>query len=155
MKTLSIDLGTKTGYAYWENDELKTCGTELLIKPKEVTLNRKAGIDRSKDPRVFRLHQFVRQFKPDEVVFEDVLFASTQMQAQMWSSLRAALWTALPDARFYAVPVQTLKVFATGKGNAQKEDMARALELKCMPLPPLDDNGVDAIWLGLWLREHR
>ena len=78
------------------------------------------------------------------------------MQAHLWASLRAAVWFAFHVAEFQCVPVATLKVFATGHGQAQKEDMADfltdvadALGLPCN-LAAMDDNDVDAIWLGLY-----
>lgn len=158
MKTLCVDIGTHTGYSVWQDDILEASGTLHLADAKELDEARKAGAERRRDIRCDRLFtqlQFICP-NPDRVVFEDVQFASTTMQAHLWASLRAAVWLAFPGAEFQCVPVASLKVFATGDGKAQKEDMlgvleevAPALDLPCN-LAAADDNEVDALWLGLY-----
>lgn len=158
MKTLCVDIGTHTGYSVWQDDVLEASGTLHLADQKELDDARKAGAERRRDIRCDRLFtqlQFICP-NPDRVVFEDVQFASTTMQAHLWASLRAAVWFAFPGAEFQCVPVATLKVFATGHGQAQKEDMlshlsdvAEALGLPCN-LAAMDDNECDAVWLGLY-----
>ncbi len=158
MKTLCVDIGTHTGYSVWQDGVLEASGTLHLADAKELDEARKAGAERRRDIRCDRLFtqlQFICP-APDRVVFEDVQFASTTMQAHLWASLRAAVWFAFPGAEFQCVPVASLKVFATGDGKAQKEDMlgvleevAPALDLPCN-LAAMDDNECDAIWLGLY-----
>jgi hypothetical protein len=103
----------------------------------------------------------------NRIVFEDVEFASTRMQSQLWASLRTSIWAvalAHPDIGIFGVPVATLKQFATGKGGAQKLEMAQALA-RCRPGSYklgteesllkadgelADDNEIDAIWLAYY-----
>lgn len=159
MSTLAIDLGTKTGWAT-DGDS----GTEILATEKELAEQRKLGNERFLDLRFLRLLAFVKdQIRAGarRIVFEDVQFASTQMQAQLWSSLRAAIWAAAApfqarpgldesgQVQAVCVPVGTLKKFASGTGAAQKEDMAAALLASCPAYADraMDDNEIDAIWL--------
>lgn len=166
MNILGLDLGTNTGYAFNHGEHFE-CGTWTLALPKEIKI---WGTDRSRrrcDPRIRRLHvklvmlQDKHQF--GRVVFEDVQFASTTYQAQLWSSLRAAVWLSFPSEIIECVPVGTLKVFAAGHGSAPKEIMGKALLQKDSRFynngrgiaygpdeTQLDDNAVDAVWLHRW-----
>ena len=167
VNTLALDLGTKTGWATYDNGTVDS-DTELLATEKALTEARKLGAERTFDIRFRNLMCLVlskiRQHKIRQIVFEDVIFLSSQSQAQLWASLRGAVWGAvmaheLAEANsvgepvsIQCVPVGTLKLFATGKGNAQKEQMAESLKLVYPGLftgRQPDDNEIDAIWL-LW-----
>jgi hypothetical protein len=103
--------------------------------------------NRDYDPRPAALESFLKRFRGVErVIFEDVQFVQSLAQGQLWASLRGAMWLSLPESRFQAVQVGTLKKFATGKGNSDKEIMAQALQMKTGILET-DDNAVDACWL--------
>lgn len=170
MYTLTLDLGTKTGWTITDESVLQS-GTIKLASEEELQLQRVEGKERTLDVRFVRLLNFiathVQQGKVKRIVFEDVQFASTQMQAQLWASLRAAIWGAIngTNIEVFCVPVGTLKVFATGSGSAKKPEMASSLskvEPTIYTLSPqgtllktegtevitIDDNEVDAIWLG-------
>lgn len=86
------------------------------------------------------------------------------MQAHLWASLRTVVWLAAHacEAKVMAVPVGTLKKFATGNGAAKKPLMASCLaglfDFTSNPKPragrlllkngrPVDDNEVDAVHL--------
>lgn len=167
-RVLALDLATKTGYAYNDCNTFRA-GTVCLQQANEITDARKLRMNRRRDGRIARLHQWLTgpEFYPDIVVFEDVEFQSYTQQCQLWSSLRAALWLAFSSTiNVECVPVATLKKFATGHGGATKEMMALALTVqhpnrfriftkKCVVVDTvrgdiLDDNAVDAIWLWLW-----
>lgn len=176
MNILALDLGTTTGFAY-NMDGVFKCGSWLLATPKEVKELRRRRMDRRQDPRILKLHQYLtamRRPQFDAVVFEDVQFASYTLQVQLWSSLRASVWLAYgPAVIVEAVPVGTLKKFATGNGAADKDAMAEALvrqdsDFTFSPCrgnlrvfykqtvisPPLDDNAVDAVWLHKWAAKN-
>lgn len=171
MRILGIDLGTKTGFALSSNGVLSKCGTWVLSKPKEITYARKLRLDRRADPRFLRLYDKllnVHLASPlDYVIFEDVLFAVTVMQTQLWSSLRAAVWMlSRHGVQIDCVPVGTLKKFATGSGAADKSAMATALVKNdprfslaggivrdSLTKELLTDDAVDAIWLTRWTWE--
>ena len=120
MTILALDLGTKTGWAMLhEND--RSGGTWVLATPAEIKEQRERGRDRTGDVRFARLLAKLKGLPhpPDKVFFEDVQFSTTTMQTQLWATFRAAVWATFPG-RCTGVPVGTLKLFATGQGNATK-----------------------------------
>lgn len=153
MKILALDLGTSTGFAHNLTGELQA-GTWLLGTDKEISAWGKARETRKRDPRVQRLFKILSSLdRPDIVVFEDVQFASYTKQAQLWPSYRTAVWLAFgPNTVLECVPVKTLKKFATGNGNADKEQMAKALYTQQPELKTagLNDDAIDAIWIYSW-----
>lgn len=171
MRILGIDLGTKTGFALSSNGVLSKCGTWVLSSPKEISYARRLRLDRRADPRFLRLHDNLLNIhlisSIDYVVFEDVQFAVSVMQAQLWSSLRAAVWMLTRHGvQVDCVPVGTLKKFATGSGSADKAAMATALVKRdprfsnvggvvrdSKTKETLTDDAVDAIWLTRWAWE--
>jgi hypothetical protein len=147
MRILALDLGTKTGWALHE-DGVTTSGTWVLAKSKEITELRKKDLDRCCDFRPGRLKQFIGSMHPlNYLYFEDVQFATSLLQVQLWSSLRAMVWLQSPLCVVKAVDVGTLKKFATGKGNADKEHMAAAANRSGFINIGADDNEIDAWWL--------
>jgi Holliday junction resolvasome RuvABC endonuclease subunit len=159
MNILALDLGTKTGYAYGGR---LVAGTWVLGSDREIKQWGKDRLTRRGDPRVCRLAARIGEVKASAniecVVFEDVEFATSRKQAHLWAALRSAIWLAnCPDCGIIieAVPVATLKKFATGSGAADKDAMQRALIKQTgLEHPSWDDNAVDAIWLWLWAREN-
>jgi len=173
MKILALDLATNCGYAFNDGAGYQ-CGTWLLATDKELKAARAQRMNRRLDPRVTKLFTLVEGLQQlhgfNVISFEDVEFASYTLQVQLWSSLRAAMWAGAfkHGPTFDAVPVATLKKFATGNYKATKEQMVRALikedphftkneDPTCAYWHPdshtsirIDDNAVDAIWL--WKR---
>jgi Holliday junction resolvasome RuvABC endonuclease subunit len=161
MFQISIDLGTKTGLAYWQAGQLKHLASVELAPRKELD---KLKNIRGYDPRPARLIEFMETEAaavgldgvPDAVAFEDVLFVRSRAQAQLWGSFRGALWLWGHRAgvkQWVAVSVQQVKKQATGSGFADKLAMAEAFHRlqKCavMAAAKPDDNAVDAYWLGI------
>lgn len=144
MKLLALDLGTKTGWAYFDG-MTTTSGTKVLATPLEVKKQKQNGLDRCCDLRVNRLFTLIASFLPVDVIyFEDVQFASSTYQVQLWASLRAAVIMQYPACKVVAVPVGTLKKFASGSGCADKDGMRRALP---EATEKMDDNEIDALHL--------
>lgn len=116
------------------------------------------------DCRISRLHfacgvlHFANKF--DIVIFEDVQFASSTYQVQLWASLRAALILSVsvpfPQPLIECVPVGTLKLFAANHGSATKEMMSAALQRQHPNqwTATMDDNAVDAAWLWHWANQN-
>jgi len=171
LVTLPVDLGTHTGWALMEGDQIVDSGTELLASDEELQRQRENGTERTSDLRFGRFLDFLARKLAcgvNRIVFEDVLFAGSQAQTQLWSSLRAAIWLAGRDQRvkICCVATASLKRFATGNGCAKKPEMAQALaaarpdQYRLDPQTGLlwhnsktiDDNEVDAIWLALYAR---
>lgn len=159
MKTiLALDLGTKTGYCYGHDIQNLTVGTKVLAKPKEITEWGKSRLTRRGDPRIFRFWEFLAGLPAaDIVVFEDVEFASYTKQVQLWAGFRTAVWLRFGTGRgtlLECVPVSTLKKYATGAGNADKNGMRRALERERITVDGLDDNAIDALHLWRWAERN-
>jgi hypothetical protein len=149
LKILALDLGTKTGWALLKNGAVSS-GTWLLANEKELRSQKKANLDRCCDMRPSQLQARVIQVGDvDWIYFEDVQFLSSQLQAQLWASLRCIVTLFYPKIKLRAVPVGTLKKFATGKGNADKAAMMAAI-----PGFTGDDNEADAIHLLHFARKE-
>jgi hypothetical protein len=153
---LGLDLGRKTGWAVAGEalgSRIICAGTWTLATPKEVAAMGLNKDNRNRDIRVPRLQGFLeatlKRFSPVRAIFfEDVQFKVRGLQQiQLWSSLRAVVWLT-QGVRCVAVPVGTLKKFATGFGNASKGQMEAALCLKASK--DWDDNAIDAVHLVLY-----
>jgi len=174
MKILTLDLGTKTGWAYRNSGRSLQAGTWRLMSPKEVTAQGKLRGDRRLDQRIPRLYEKLSETRDrvgglDWIVFEDVQFGSTTMQAHLWASFRTVIWlfASLSGIKTECLATGKLKVFAAGHGAATKDMMAAWLCKKCPNdfrhfdgatrrvdnNEVLDDNAVDAIHLLLWAEQ--
>jgi hypothetical protein len=162
--TLTLDLGTATGFAVGVQGtgagtlmETAICGTWELMTEKEVREQRVRGLERLGDARYYRLRDLVLkqcvESNVARIVFEDVHFCKSPLQAQLWVSLRTALWEVRDrlGVELRAVPVPTLKTFACAKPHADKTEMASALQAKAqkagVKFSSGDDNEIDARWL--------
>lgn len=158
MNILALDLGNHTGVA-WNNGERFHSLSKTWATPKTITFNHKHRLDRRQDPRLLRFFEYLQIFSGefiDIVVFEDVQFASSRMQAHLWASFRTAVWLAFPKTIIECIPTGTLKKFATGNGGATKEQMEIALKRQHPTrwTMGLDDNAIDAVWLWLWAQKN-
>jgi hypothetical protein len=154
---LALDLGTSTGYAFNPGAKPLECGSWELATKDEITQFGKERLNRRRDPRVLRLKEKLLMFRcPDIVVFEDVQFATSTYQVQLWSAFRSAVWLTFPHILIDCVPVATLKLFATGHGGATKSMMASALRRKHPDVwnGALDDDAIDAAWVWLWAKQN-
>lgn len=157
VNTLAIDLGTTTGYAYNIGENF-SYGHWLLASPREVRQWGLTRLSRRRDPRPQRLCDSILKLPivPDLICFEDVAFASSTFQVQLWSALRTSLWMCLSDAvRFDCIAVQSLKKFAC-YGGAKKEAMREALAQKHPGIynERMTDDEVDAAWIWLWAKQN-
>jgi Holliday junction resolvasome RuvABC endonuclease subunit len=159
-KILALDLGTKTGYAFNNAPGEFQKGTWRLASDKEINIQGKNRMSRRCDCRAIRLYETLHAINADIVVFEDVQFASSTYQVQLWATFRGVVWAAFygrsPAVVIECVPTGTLKKYATGNGGANKEMMAAALYRVSPDLKNdnLDDNAVDAVLLWRWAAEH-
>lgn len=156
MRHLALDLGTKTGWAVSADGAIHG-GVWKLATPAEVTAQRRNRADRNCDirvPRLFaRIKETVDRYGIREIFFEDVQFIKTVAQGQLWASLRSCVWLQTGEFGFIevkirAVPVPTLKKFATGWHNASKEQMISAARKRFPGFGSgrkFDDNLADAL----------
>jgi hypothetical protein len=169
-ETLTLDLATQTGWALLKHGKMVDFGTLVLATVEETDEQKKSGADRTGDVRFSRLLDFIeRQVRSGvkRIVFEDVQFMLSSAQAQLWPSLRSAVWAVARSSsvEIQCVPSTTLKTFATGSASAKKSDMAEALartDTSAYTWNPealvlvrqgkeLDHNQVDAIWLARYV----
>jgi len=129
---LALDLGTNTGYAvHCKEIPRDDAGTWCLGTRETIARAVERRLDRKQDPRFLHLLAFIRQYRVsfpslDTIVFEDVEFGTSRMQCHLWATWRAAIWVQ-QGIDMDCLATGKLKQFATGKGNADKNMMARAL----------------------------
>jgi Holliday junction resolvasome RuvABC endonuclease subunit len=143
VRLLSLDLGTATGWALGELDRKPIYGTESFA------LGRFDG----GGMRGLRFQRWLEEMLPGtcsmRVAYEEVRRHMGVDAAHAYGGFQAML-TAHCENRlvpYEGVPVGTIKKFATGRGNASKQDMLAAITQR--GYLPLDDNAADAI--ALWL----
>ncbi|PTY02752.1 hypothetical protein DB346_08225 [Verrucomicrobia bacterium LW23] len=156
MNALALDIGTTTGWAIWDDGQVLS-GSWLLATEKQLRQQRKVGGERRGDIRFFQLRDriadAIARHRIEVLVFEDVQFATSAAQTQLWASLRSAVWLAGKAVRHVeCVHTGTLKKFATGAGNAGKEQMVAAAANLARPWGRVvvDDNEADALHILRW-----
>lgn len=155
MNVVALDLGTSTGFCA-NNGSAFVIGSWQLATAKEIKGWGQTRLNRRRDPRPQRLCQKVLGllFVPDILIFEDCQFSSTTYQTQLWSSLRTSLWMCLGDSTlFECLPVGTLKKYATGSGNATKDQMKIAFDREVIA-GEYNHDAIDAYFLHKWAKQH-
>ena len=141
MKILSLDLGTKTGFAICGED------TAIISGVMEFKNNRYEG----GGMRFVRFKKWLTELKQgidfDLVVFEEVRRHAGTDAAHVYGGFLAVLtaWCEHHEISYTATPVGTIKKFTTGMGNANKQAMIEAV--RSWGFEPIDDNEADAIAL--------
>lgn len=136
MIILALDVATKTGWATKETSGVWN------FTPKR---------DESGGMRLLRFKAKIKEFialnRPDLVVFERTSgFHKNALivQAELHGVLKSVLDDEGIDYKAYSA--KEIKKHATGKGNANKEDMKQACRDK-LNIEPIDDNHADALWI--------
>ncbi len=142
---LSLDLGTRTGWALLGRDGSITSGSESF-KPQRF----EGG-----SMRYLRFKRWLTEVKQsagglDAVYFEEVRRHAGVDAAHAYGGFMAQLtaWCEHHGIPYQGVPVGTIKKHATGKGNAGKDEMISAMRAK--GFRPVDDNEADALALLMW-----
>jgi Holliday junction resolvasome RuvABC endonuclease subunit len=143
---LALDLGTTTGFAAapYGGDGPIVTGTWSF----KTSRYEGGGV------RYLRFQQKVDEFHRlspiKRVVFEEVRRHRGTDAAHVYGGLLSMLtaWCEEHGIPYEGVPVGTIKRFATGKGNATKDDMLTAS--RDWGYEPSDDNEADAIALLHW-----
>lgn len=146
---LALDLGTKTGY------KLGTAHAAL-----SGVIDLKGSRFDGGGARFLRLRRWLDEMHAAspirEVVFEEVRRHLSTDSAHVYGGLLAIVSAWCESQRvpvpYQGVPVQTIKKFATGKGNASKTEVIVAV--REWGHRPKDDNEADAVALfHYWLTE--
>jgi Holliday junction resolvasome RuvABC endonuclease subunit len=145
---LALDLGTTTGWACRPLDGTITHGW-VSLKP---------GRFEGGGMRFLRFKQWLSQIKGQvgeiqAVYFEEVRRHQGVDAAHVYGGLMATLtaWCEHHKIPYQGVPVGTIKLHATGKGNAGKGEVIRAMQLHGHPVT--DDNEADALAILHWALE--
>lgn len=142
---LALDLGTQTGWA---------CGPKGVVTqlpPTYGTQSFALGRFDGGGMRFLRFERWLDEMLYDvgHVVYEEVRRHMGTDAAHVYGGLQAILTKMCEDRGipYESIPVATIKKFATGKGNANKDLMIAAMRGR--GYFPEDDNAADA--LALWL----
>jgi len=138
---LALDLGTQTGWAISKDGQIVSGSKSFKIK-----IGDGAGI------RYLRFRRWLDSLRKEhgiinEVYFEDVRRHEGTQAAHVYGAFKGVLmmWCEEWMIPYQGVPVGTIKLFATGKGNANKEMMIDAAGNGGYDVA--DDNQADAIHL--------
>ena len=142
---LALDLGSTTGWAV-RNDRCRILHGTAEFRP---TRFEGGGM------RYLRFGKWLDQTLEitggiDAVYFEEVRRHIGTDAAHTYGGFLAALtsWCEAKGIAYQGVPVGTIKRFATGKGNADKQAIIAAVRER--GFEPADDNEADAIAILLW-----
>ncbi len=138
---LALDLGTLTGYAVGGDNLPPRSGVLNLTPIKGDHPGHRFLLFAHHLTRLHNKHHF------DKIYYEHVAHIKFVKAAQMWGGLQAYMlgWTMTNKVGICHVEVKTLKKFATGNGNANKDMMVKAAFKKGWI--PQDDNEADALWI--------
>ncbi len=142
---LTLDLGTKTGWALRQTDGTITSGT-VEFKPGRFEGGGMAFV------RFKRWLSEVSRFAGPigSVFFEEVRAHAGVTASHVYGGFLSHLtaWSEEMEIPYQGVPVGTIKRHATGKGNASKEEVIEAMRRKGHA--PVDDNAADALAILHW-----
>lgn len=148
MGVLTIDLGTKTGWAF------KTGGAVL-----SDTLDLSGSRYEGGGMRFLRFRSWLTEMRSrveiNVVFYEEVRAHKGTDAAHIYGGLQATLTSFCEEhgIAYEGVPVQAIKKHVTGKGNAGKPEVMAAV--REFGFQPKDDNHADAIALLLFKLEDQ
>lgn len=154
MNILSLDLGTTTGWGL-RIDKSQIHSGSQSFKPGRfegggMRYLKFSGWLSDMNANVTKGEKTGIEF----VAFEEVRRHIGVDAAHAYGGFLATLtsWCEAREIPYQAVPVGTIKKFATGKGNAGKAQMIEAMKAKGHS--PVDDNEADALALLHWAIEN-
>lgn len=144
MNILAIDPGTHCGYAI--------SVFESGVWDLSVGRHEGGGM------RFVKLRNYLKKISEgvELVVYEEVRGHKGVDAAQVYGGIVAILQEHCEEADipYQGVPVGTIKKFATGKGNSNKEVMLAAARARWPEANILDDNRADALFLLAWAKQE-
>jgi Holliday junction resolvasome RuvABC endonuclease subunit len=135
-RLLALDISFSTGWACSDG------GSGVMNFPNDA----KATVD----PRYYLFHHWVRDLVNDiepDVIYIEKPNARYYYAACALFGMRGILYSvaAINNCRIEEVSPSSIKIYATGKGNAKKIDMVNALAVKYPDLVIINDDHADAI----------
>ena len=141
-RTLALDLGTRTGWAIGDRN----------IAPVFGTLDLRGGRYEGGGMRFLRFRKHLHELLAGHLLVRRVVYEEVRRHlgtdaAHVYGGLMAVLQEEceLRKLPYEGIPVGTIKKHATGKGNANKQQMLTAAACKWAFVK--DDNQADALWL--------
>lgn len=143
IKILALDMATKLGWAtnVQLTDVPVTSGVEIF----DVCRGASPGA------RYFKfvkwLEDQIKTFQPDLIVYEQASQrggAATEILIGFTTHLQSVCH--VRNIEHVAIRADHIKIHATGKGKAEKEEMIKACVSK-LNIIPIDDNHADALWI--------
>ncbi|GHU21996.1 hypothetical protein FACS189472_14830 [Alphaproteobacteria bacterium] len=137
MNVLALDLGTKCGFAIWKDGS-------IISGTKKLQHNKNAFGLRFLDFRRW-LIRMIEEHNICMLFFERVHGHKGTDAAHCFGGFMYTLAAVCEElaVKCTGIPVGTIKKFATGKGNASKEEMIAFA--KSQGFTPVDDNESDAL----------
>ena len=147
---LALDLGSSTGWAMRSREGAVTSGIQTF-RPNRFEGGGMAFL---------RFNHWLSELNEaagpiGAVFFEEVRAYRGTLAAHIYGGFLAHLeaWAEFRTVPYEGVPVATIKKFATGKGNAGKEEVIAAV--RRIGHAPADDNEADALALLEWALVNR
>ena len=147
---LALDLGSSTGWALHGREGAVSSGVQTF-RPNRFEGGGMAFL---------RFNHWLSELNDaagpiGAAFFEEVRAHRGTLAAHIYGGFMAHLeaWAEFRNVPYEGVPVGTIKKFATGKGNAGKEEVIAAV--RRMGHAPADDNEADALALLEWALVHR
>lgn len=155
MRALCLDLGTSTGYAILDGEEIVESGEWDMPGSSEPMGSRWVSWDN------WVITRTLRTTIPDAVVFEVPMGIRylNALKIQLGQIALLEMRAERAGMEYAGVRPQDIKKIATGKGNAGKELMKQALFERAEELglpepdPEIGENEVDAIWVAVYARD--
>lgn len=139
----ALDLATQTGWARWVEGGRITSGT-VSFAPKKK--------DGHPADRFIKLHAWLcdNVEKADLVVYEmPHQRGGAATRALVGMAMTLETWARRHEIRCEQIHSGTIKKYVTGKGKAEKAEVAAAVKLALPGITPADDNESDALALLL------
>ncbi len=145
-KILALDLGTNTGWALFQQNKINA-GYQVF----SGTINLKNDRFQGGGMRFLRFRNWLDDINDSEAItsvyFEEVRRHIGTDAAHVYGGFLATLtsWCEDRSLPYQGVPVSHIKLHATGKGNASKQEVIKAME--AIGYRPQNDNESDALAL--------
>jgi len=148
MSILTLDLGTRTGWALDDGNGIVTSGVVEFKQDRWQGGGMRFLRFRAWLEEIYRLSNGF-----DQLLYEQVRRHSGTDASHLYGGWLAILevWCEQNSVAYQGVPVGTIKRFITGKGNADKAAVLTAVRER--GYSPKDDNEADAIAILLWALE--
>ena len=144
-KILALDLGTKTGWAYYNGENIISGWWDLSLQRGDSQGMCFLYLESKLD--IFLL----TRSKPDIVIFERAHHrGGAATQKAIGFATRVLAWCAQNGIEHTDIHSGTLKKYATGSGRADKNKMIELAEKKWEDQEIETDDQADALWILDW-----